>query len=501
MSTLTVIELGSIFLIVLWNAFFVAAEYAFVTVRRTRLEELIEQGSRRAKAVMRIVDDLPSFISAIQLAITLSSLALGAVGEPAFSRVVEDILGLTGASREGLASTISVIIAFAVISTLHTVLGEIVPKTFTLAERRARGAVRRGSRSAVLQLLPPVHLVPRLARRRDRAHPRSAGAAAQLARPLGGGAEAPRRGVQGRGQDRGGGAGDGEQGLPVLRHRGGRGDGAASRRRRPARDAHAGGRDGGGAEAPVHALPGVPRGPRRHPRPAAHPAAVRRPAQRRPRPADHRVAAAAGVHRPRDEAAREAARARCGARTRTWRSWSTSTAATAGIVTSRTCWRRSSARSTTSTTGPTSRSCGCRRTACGWPGSFPIDEFNERFGCSPVGRGLQHRRRLRVRRAGPRAAAGRPGRDRRPALHGARRRRRAHRHGRRRDPPESRPRATRTARPASRMRTTQRTAPEPGRRAAAPSERATAPASFELRRAGRIGHVPVVDGIIGHRWG
>ena len=49
MSTLTVIELGSIFLIVLWNAFFVAAEYAFVTVRRTRLEELIEQGSRRAR--------------------------------------------------------------------------------------------------------------------------------------------------------------------------------------------------------------------------------------------------------------------------------------------------------------------------------------------------------------------------------------------------------------------------------------------------------------------
>jgi CBS domain containing-hemolysin-like protein len=138
-NTLNAIELGSIIFIVLWNAFFVAAEYAFVTVRRTRLEELIAQGSRRAKAVMRIVDDLPSFISAIQLAITLSSLALGAVGEPAFSRVVEDLLGLTGASRTGVAATISVILAFAVISTLHTVLGEIVPKTFTLqnAERVA----------------------------------------------------------------------------------------------------------------------------------------------------------------------------------------------------------------------------------------------------------------------------------------------------------------------------------------------------------------------------
>jgi CBS domain containing-hemolysin-like protein len=138
-NTLTLIELGSILFIVLWNAFFVAAEYSFVTVRRTRLEELVAQGSRRAKAVMRIVDDLPSFISAVQVAITLSSLALGAVGEPAFSRLVEDLLGLTGASRTGIASTISVIIAFAVISTLHTVLGEIVPKTFTLqnAERVA----------------------------------------------------------------------------------------------------------------------------------------------------------------------------------------------------------------------------------------------------------------------------------------------------------------------------------------------------------------------------
>ena len=139
MNTLTAIELGSILFIVLWNAFFVAAEYAFVTVRRTRLEELVDQGSRPARRAMRIVDDLPSFISAVQLAITLSSLALGAVGEPAFSRLVEDGFGLTGASRVGIAATVSTVIAFAIISTLHTVLGEIVPKTFTLqhAERVA----------------------------------------------------------------------------------------------------------------------------------------------------------------------------------------------------------------------------------------------------------------------------------------------------------------------------------------------------------------------------
>ncbi len=196
-----------------WNAFFVAAEYSFVTVRRTRLEELIEQGSRRAKAVMRIVDDLPTFISAVQLAITLSSLALGAVGEPAFSRLVEDILGLTGASREGLASTISVIIAFAVITTLHTVLGEIVPKTFTLQNAERVALVAAAPVRLFYNCFRPFiwfldWLAVATARILGLPEPRL-----ELARPLGGGAEAPRRRVQGRGQDRGRGAGDGEQGL------------------------------------------------------------------------------------------------------------------------------------------------------------------------------------------------------------------------------------------------------------------------------------------------
>ena len=170
--------------------------------------------------------------------------------------------------------------------------------------------------------------------------------------------------------------------FALLRHRGGRGDGAAARRRRPARHAHARGGDGGGAAAPVHAVSRVPRGSRRHPRPAPHPPAVRRAAQRRPRPDDDRVAAAARrTSSPRPSRSRSCS-ASCAGRTRTWRSSSTSTARPPASSRSRTCWRRSSARSTTSSTGPTSRSCACRKDRVRVAGSFPIDEFNERFGCA-----------------------------------------------------------------------------------------------------------------------
>jgi CBS domain containing-hemolysin-like protein len=130
MSTTTLIELLSILVIIAWNAFFVAAEYAFVSVRRTRLEELVSQGNRRARMVKRIVERPSHFISAMQLAVTLSSLALGAIGEPAVSRLLQD---LVGSVSSGVATTISVIVAFALISALHVVLGEIVPKSYTLA--------------------------------------------------------------------------------------------------------------------------------------------------------------------------------------------------------------------------------------------------------------------------------------------------------------------------------------------------------------------------------
>ena len=133
MSTLTIIEITVIVVIIAWNAFFVSAEFAFVAVRRTRIDELVEEGSRSAKRVRHLIDDPARFISAFQVAITLSSLALGAVGEPAVSAVFEQALGNVGALGEGAIAVLSVILAFALITALHVVLGEIVPKTLTLS--------------------------------------------------------------------------------------------------------------------------------------------------------------------------------------------------------------------------------------------------------------------------------------------------------------------------------------------------------------------------------
>ena len=133
MSSVTLIEIALIFVIIAWNAFFVSAEYAFVAVRRTRIDELVEEGSKSAKRVRRLLDDPARFISAFQVAITLSSLALGAVGEPAVSRLFEELFGNIGMLGDGAVVVISVILAFAIISALHVVLGEIVPKTLTLS--------------------------------------------------------------------------------------------------------------------------------------------------------------------------------------------------------------------------------------------------------------------------------------------------------------------------------------------------------------------------------
>ena len=133
MTSVTLIEIALIFVIIAWNAFFVSAEYAFVAVRRTRIDELVEEGSVPAKRVRRLLDDPARFISAFQVAITLSSLALGAVGEPAVSRLFEELFGNVGMLGDGAVVVISVILAFAIISSLHVVLGEIVPKTLTLS--------------------------------------------------------------------------------------------------------------------------------------------------------------------------------------------------------------------------------------------------------------------------------------------------------------------------------------------------------------------------------
>jgi CBS domain containing-hemolysin-like protein len=116
------LELFAVAVLILLNAYFVAAEYGLVTARKTRIQELEQQGNKRARAVLRIVADPPRFIAAMQLGVTATSLAIGALGEQALARVFDPIL----------ASVIAFALAFLIITFLHVVVGELVPKGVAL---------------------------------------------------------------------------------------------------------------------------------------------------------------------------------------------------------------------------------------------------------------------------------------------------------------------------------------------------------------------------------
>jgi CBS domain containing-hemolysin-like protein len=133
-------RLAAVLALVFANGFFVAAEFALVTVRKTRIDQLIAEGSSLARPVRRAITDPDSYIAATQLAITMTSLGLGWIGEPAVSSMIQPALGLFPVSlREATSHTLSVALGFAVITALHIVLGELAPKTIALqhAERTA----------------------------------------------------------------------------------------------------------------------------------------------------------------------------------------------------------------------------------------------------------------------------------------------------------------------------------------------------------------------------
>jgi len=112
------LELVAVAALILANGFFVAAEYGLVTARRTRINELVDDGNRRARLVQRLIADPPRFIAAMQLGVTLSSLGIGALGEPALRRVFDPVV----------ATGLAIAFAFLIITFLHVVIGELVPK-------------------------------------------------------------------------------------------------------------------------------------------------------------------------------------------------------------------------------------------------------------------------------------------------------------------------------------------------------------------------------------
>ena len=127
---ISVLYILLVFLLVFANGFFVASEFALVGVRRSRIEMLAARGSRSAQRLLMLLDNLNTYISATQLGITMASLALGWVGEPVFAHLLE--APLKGRVSDITLHTISFAIAFAIITFLHIVLGELAPKTMAL---------------------------------------------------------------------------------------------------------------------------------------------------------------------------------------------------------------------------------------------------------------------------------------------------------------------------------------------------------------------------------
>jgi putative hemolysin len=129
------IRFAAVLALVLANGFFVAAEFALVTVRKTRVDQLIAEGNRVARAVRAAISRPERYIAATQLGITMASLGLGWVGEPAVADTLQPAFARLPAPLGALsAHSISVAIAFALITALHIVLGELAPKTIALQQ-------------------------------------------------------------------------------------------------------------------------------------------------------------------------------------------------------------------------------------------------------------------------------------------------------------------------------------------------------------------------------
>ncbi len=143
MNSATAIALAV--LLLLGNAFFVGAEFALVSARRTQLEPRAEAGSRMARTTIKAMENISLVIGVNQLGITVCSLVLGAVGEPAVAHLVEPLLHAAYVS-EWLLHPVSFVIALGVVVYLHVVMGEMIPKNIALA----------GPDRAALVLGPPI---------------------------------------------------------------------------------------------------------------------------------------------------------------------------------------------------------------------------------------------------------------------------------------------------------------------------------------------------------
>ena len=139
-------RLLAVLVLVAANGFFVAAEFALVSVRRTRIDELVQEGKPFAREVRRALDDIDAYIAATQLGITMASIGLGWIGEPALAAMIEPLFeGLPESWRFITTHTAAIIVAFGIITSLHIVLGELAPKTV---------AIQKAEKTALVVALP-----------------------------------------------------------------------------------------------------------------------------------------------------------------------------------------------------------------------------------------------------------------------------------------------------------------------------------------------------------
>ena len=128
----TLLDLLLVIFLIFMNGFFVAAEFCCVKMRTSRLETLIAEGSSRAKYAKQLTDHLDASLSVTQLGITLASLGLGWVGEPAIAVLILPVTQSAGLPDE-VGHTAALAIAFSIITSLHIVLGELTPKSMAIA--------------------------------------------------------------------------------------------------------------------------------------------------------------------------------------------------------------------------------------------------------------------------------------------------------------------------------------------------------------------------------
>ena len=155
---MTALLLILLVLLVFVNGFFVAAEFALVRSRRSQMEKLVEQGSRGAELALRAIDRIDEYLSAAQVGITMASIGLGFLGEPAIAKLVEPIFG--GVLGHGFAVAISVTIAYTIVTSAHVIVGEQAPKMLAITRAGACAQVVARPLRVVSGRFPPGDLGP-----------------------------------------------------------------------------------------------------------------------------------------------------------------------------------------------------------------------------------------------------------------------------------------------------------------------------------------------------